>query len=156
MDRLTGQTESISDCIRLAVMTDGPRIAELSTQLGYPSSAEEVTVRLAKVLPSTGAVVFVGEIDGRLAGWVEVHQRPPLLVNGGSEAEVMGLVVDAELRRSGLGRKLMDEAERWAKTRACSFLRLRTNVLRQDAHAFYDRLGYSKLKMQTVYRKALR
>lgn len=156
MKGLTGQTESASVRIRLATRADGACLAELSTQLGYPSSSEEVDERLVKVLSSGGAAVFVGEIDGRVTGWVEVHLRPPLVVDGGEEAEVMGLVVDAGMRRSGLGRKLMDEAARWAQTRGCSLLRVRTNVVRQDAQAFYERLGYSKLKTQIVYRKALK
>ncbi|MBI5629383.1 MAG: GNAT family N-acetyltransferase [Elusimicrobia bacterium] len=152
---MTKQTLSLPVGIRPAAIEDGPRLAELSVQLGYPSSSEQVSARLIKVQSLDSGAVFIGEIDGRVAGWVEVHQRQPLLVDGGSEAEVMGLVVDAGLRRSGLGRKLMDKAERWAQSRGCRFLRVRTNVVRQDAHAFYERLGFAKVKTQTVYKKTL-
>ena len=142
--------------IRPATMEDCLRLAELSTQLGYPSSEEQVSARLVKILSFDGGAVFVGQMDGQVSGWVEVHQRQPLLVDGDTEAEVMGLVVDAGVRRSGLGRKLMDQAEKWAQDRGCHFLRVRTNVIRQDAHAFYERLGYAKAKTQSVYKKALK
>ncbi|MEK7388324.1 MAG: GNAT family N-acetyltransferase [Elusimicrobiota bacterium] len=141
--------------IRPAATQDGPRLADLNEQLGYPASPEEVSARLIKILSLGAGAVFVGESDGIVAGWIEIHQRPPLLVDGGCEAEIMGLVVDARLRRSGLGRKLITQAEGWAQARGCRVLRVRTNVVRQDAPAFYERLGFAKAKTQSVYKKAV-
>jgi GNAT superfamily N-acetyltransferase len=65
------------------------------------------------------------------------------------------MVVDEKKRRSGVGRALMAAAERWAKSRGVKLLRLRTEISRADAHAFYESLGYARLKTQHVYRKPL-
>lgn len=146
---------ALSAQIRPAAIEDGPRLAALSDQLGYPSSPEQSSARLAEVLSRGEGAVFVAESDGVVAGWIEVHRRQPLLVDGGSEAEIMGLVVAAGQRRSGLGRMLMEQAEEWARTQGCGSTRVRTNVIRQDAHAFYEGLGYKKVKTQSVYKKTL-
>lgn len=152
---MSSSTVSPSVQVRPAAAQDSARLADLSAQLGYPASRERISERLAKVLSNAGGAAFVGEIEGAVAGWIEIHERPPLLVDGDSEAEIMGLVVDVQFRLSGLGRKLVVEAERWARGRGCRSMRVRTNVIRQDAHAFYERTGFSKLKTQSVYKKSL-
>ena len=52
-------------------------------------------------------------------------------------------------------RRLMEEAEQWARDKGCRSVRLRSNVVRAEAHAFYERLGYSVFKTQKNYRKML-
>ena len=76
-------------------------------------------------------------------------------VEAGDEAEVVGLVVDADARRTGTGRKLIAAAEDWARARGLRELFLRSNIVRPEAHAFYPALGFERSKTQHVYRKAL-
>lgn len=49
----------------------------------------------------------------------------------------------------------MERAERWAREQGCWAIYLRSNVVREGAHAFYERLGYERVKMQLALRKAL-
>jgi ribosomal protein S18 acetylase RimI-like enzyme len=58
-------------------------------------------------------------------------------------------------RRRGVGRRLVDGAEAWARERGLSSMRLRSRVTRVEAHAFYRRLGYEPVKQQLQFRKAL-
>ena len=151
-----------SPLIRLALSSDAPVLAELCGQLGYPSSEDQVRARLGDILtagrPADGAlpeaVVFVADVDGVVAAWVHVF-RPRLLESDG-EAEIGGLVVDERFRRCGLGRALMDRAEAWAAETGCRAVRLRSNVVREAAHAFYEVRGYERVKSQHVFRRALR
>ncbi|MGJ1415634.1 GNAT family N-acetyltransferase [Sphingobacterium multivorum] len=48
--------------------------------------------------------VFVGIIDNKTVGWIQVHQV--ISMETGVYAEIMGLVVDEEYRGRGLGRLL--------------------------------------------------
>ena len=73
----------------------------------------------------------------------------------GDKAEVVGLVVDADARRAGAGRRLVAAAEDWARAQGMGELFLRSNVVRPEAHAFYPALGFERSKTQHVYRKAL-
>ncbi|HUX38845.1 MAG TPA: GNAT family N-acetyltransferase [Rectinemataceae bacterium] len=69
--------------------------------------------------------------------------------------ELTGLVVDEGHRRRGLGELLMEAAERWTRAKGLGSLRLKTNVVRKEAHLFYERLGFAKVKQQFSYSKQL-
>jgi N-acetylglutamate synthase-like GNAT family acetyltransferase len=141
--------------IRLATPEDSPALTDLASQLGYPSTLEQVVKRLNNLIekPEENAV-FVAELDGRVVGWVHVHLY--LLLVDDLEAEIGGLVVDADLRGQGVGAQLMAAAEAWARENGCQSVYLRSNTLRTEAHAFYRHLGYSLIKSQYAFRKVIR
>jgi len=70
-------------------------------------------------------------------------------------AEVGSLVVDQDQRGQGIGKALMDKAEAWARQCGITEVRLRSNVIRKEAHQFYEALGYERIKSQFTFRKAL-
>jgi ribosomal protein S18 acetylase RimI-like enzyme len=137
--------------IRDARPSDAPRIAVLTGQLGYPATEAEIRSRLT-VLGSRGEQAFyVAEVDGIVAGWIGV--RTDLSLEGGAYAEVVGLVVDEARRGRGIGEDLVLAAEAWAHARGATRLRVRSNVIRERAHHFYERLGYTITKRQAVFDK---
>jgi GNAT superfamily N-acetyltransferase len=140
--------------IRTARLADAPRLAELSTQLGYPSTAAQVEARLAR-LPADGShIVYVAEQEGgSVVGWVHVHANPT--VETDARAEVAGLVVDLRCRNAGIGRRLMEAAENWAREKGLPAVTLRSNIIREGARRFYESLGYTLIKTQHAFRKEL-
>jgi GNAT superfamily N-acetyltransferase len=52
-------------------------------------------------------------------------------------------VVEESMRGTGVGRAIVDEAERWARERDCHRIVVTTALRRADAHAFYERIGYT-------------
>ena len=130
------------------------RLAELSGQLGYAATPEQVRRRLQLIKRGAEHEVWVAEAAaGEVLGWIEVLLERTLISD--REAEITGLVVDASCRGQGIGRRLMEEAEQWARDKGCRSVRLRSNVVRAEAHAFYEQLGYSVFKTQKNYRKML-
>jgi GNAT superfamily N-acetyltransferase len=98
--------------------------------------------------------VFVGEYeDGHIAGWIHVYVRPLLISD--LCATIGGLVVDESNRRSGIGERLMNHAENWARDRDCKVLWLRSGEAREDAHAFYTAIGYTFIKNSRTFEKKL-
>lgn len=57
--------------------------------------------------------------------------------------EVDILWVDEQHRRQGLGKKLLDEAERIARSKNCTFIKL--NTFSFQAPAFYEKNGYKEI-----------
>lgn len=55
----------------------------------------------------------------------------------------------------GVGATLLAAAEAWAAARGHDTLRVRSNVIRVDAHRFYERLGYERVKQSLVFQKHL-
>ncbi len=70
-------------------------------------------------------------------------------------AEIGGLVVDAGTRRQGIGHALLREAEKWARGRGCSTMRIRANTMRTEAKPVYERMGYQVVESQWVFQRTL-
>jgi GNAT superfamily N-acetyltransferase len=138
--------------IRTARPADFARIAELAGQLGYPSSAGDIEQRLAGMNVAGEHAVFVAQLaDGSIAGWIGgfVYRS----VEADARIEISGLVVDERFRSQAVGRFLLERAEAWAREKGCSATGLRSNVIRERAHAFYERQGYEHTKTQKSFRK---
>jgi ribosomal protein S18 acetylase RimI-like enzyme len=53
------------------------------------------------------------------------------------------LTISPELQNSGLGKKLLSEAESWARSQGCVEMYLSVIPLRKELSAWYERHGYS-------------
>jgi GNAT superfamily N-acetyltransferase len=139
--------------IRLASQDDAKQMAYLCEQLGYPVSGEQLKSRLATLLPHRDHALFVAERPGEpLLGWIHISRC--LLLHTDPEAQIGGLVVDAGVRRSGAGQRLLQAAEQWARKQGCWAIYLRSHVTRTDAHQFYHTMGYETVT-SSVFRKRL-
>lgn len=52
------------------------------------------------------------------------------------------VIVKEELRRKGIGRKLMDALDEFAKRRHCAYAILVSSGFRKEAHKFYENVGF--------------
>ena len=139
--------------LRRATEEDAEVVAELSGQLGYPIAAAVVRQRLASLAAHPEHVILVAEGNGHVFGWVQAHVAQS--IEAGARGEILGLVVSRDVRRAGIGRRLMQEAERWTRARGVDLIVLRSNVQRPESHAFYVAIGYEHYKTQAAYRKPL-
>src|ERR1700719_2821780 len=140
--------------IRRARISDAPQLAELSGQLGYPTTAAEITKRMRKLKPASQNALFVAESPGSgVVGWA--HVSVTHLVEVGTRAELNGLVVGEGQRSLGAGARLLEAAEEWARKQGCPSMSVRSNVIRERAHKFYERQGYEHYKTQKAFRKPL-
>jgi GNAT superfamily N-acetyltransferase len=140
--------------IREATCGDADRLAELAGQLGYSSCPNELQSRLNRLTTIPNQAVFVAEHSGRVVGWL--HVGIVALVETNGFAEIFGLVVDEEQRGSGVGGQLIAAAERWAAQHGQQIIRVRSNMIREEAHAFYHHIGYSTIKQQRVFEKQIK
>ena len=140
--------------IRIAKAGDASRLADLSGQLGYPATAAQIRQRLGAIRPASLNSVFVAEAkDAGVIGWLHVSKQA--LLESEMRAEVNGLVVAEGHRSLGAGARLIAAAEDWARKHGCKFMSVRSNVVRERAHNFYERNGYEHYKTQKSFRKPL-
>ena len=93
-------------------------------------------------------------MDGAgVVGWI--HVSVSHLLESDLRAEVNGLIVAEGQRSAGAGAKLLEAAEKWARKRDCRGVNVRSNVIRERAHKFYERQGYEHYKTQKAFRKPL-
>jgi GNAT superfamily N-acetyltransferase len=139
--------------IRRATHDHASALASLSAQLGYPSAKGAIRQRLLAIDRRNDQEVLVAEVDGTVVGWVHVFRAERIVAD--SFAEVGGLVVDGERRGRGVGSTLLRAAEAWAHERGLPLMRIRSNVVRDEAHEFYVKRGYTGSKQQAVFDKPL-
>ncbi len=140
--------------IRIAAGADSNRITELCIQLGYKVINTEIHERISKLIDNKQTALFVAEINGQAAGWIQVSIRSA--IETGELAEITGLVVDESFRGKGIGKSLVLKAEQWAESTGYNSIRVRTNVLRTETHLFYKGIGFEEKKKQTVFQKKLK
>ena len=132
--------------IRRAVPGDGGGIAARFVELGYTMSGDEVDLRLA-TLPQGVAAIFVAVAGPKILGCVTV-QKNSLLHRERSDARITALEVSPEARVFGIGRKLVFEAERWARSQGCDRVEVTSGHSRTGAHEFYRKLGYEHTSLR--------
>lgn len=145
--------EKVQVLIREITTDDAPAAAALSAELGYPASVEAITARIEFLTQQRNQVVFVACCDGEVRGWVDVVVVHHLASD--SRAEIAGLVVSAGMRSRGIGRLLVARAEQWAKGRGFKEMLVRSRSTRENAHRFYLREGYTRMKLSVVFTKTL-
>src|SRR5436305_14003148 len=124
-------------------------VEHLCSQLGYQIPAEQVRSNIEAFLKREDAAAFAALHENMVAGWITVAYV--ISISSLPVCEIRGLVVDQQYRRNNIGTKLIEYAKQWCKEKKCGKLRLRCNVKRKEAHAFYRHLGFNEKKEQTVF-----
>ncbi len=139
--------------VRRAEKSDSAEIAEiLRNDLGYDCSEEMVKRKLSN-LDARREAVFVAELCGQVTGIVHVEKYELLYFD--TLANILGLAVCSACRRRGIGKRLMQAAECWAKENGAVGVRVNSGASRTEAHEFYRSLGYVSEKAQLRFMKAL-
>jgi GNAT superfamily N-acetyltransferase len=137
--------------IREINAADAEAAAQLSGELGYPVNASAMRDRICRFEFLPDHVVFVACLDHVVVGWIDVGVVHHLQAE--PSAEIGGLVVSSDHRSAGIGRILLMRAEDWARKRHVTRMIVRSRITRDDAHRFYLREGYEKVKTSAVFSK---
>jgi ribosomal protein S18 acetylase RimI-like enzyme len=134
---------------RFAEIGDAQAITGLATQWGYTSTDQRITKCLHEILNNKDHAVFVLLIEKNMVGWI--HGIYSLRIESDPFVEIGELIVDKDFRRQGLGKRLVDKIIEWSVFRNCHMIRVRCNIVRKEANAFYNRIGFKEIKQQNVY-----
>jgi GNAT superfamily N-acetyltransferase len=141
-------------CFRKAGTGDEEALAVLCGELGYPSSAKEIVERLSHFLDREEHFVLVATNDSDTpVGWI--HAFIAYRVETNTFAEIGGMVVSEYHRGTGIGTELLKMAEEWARSHKVRVIRVRSNIVRERAHVFYERAGYLQSKTSHIFQKPL-
>jgi GNAT superfamily N-acetyltransferase len=139
--------------VRSAAITDAQALAALCAQAQHPVSIDEVATRLALITQQGGMVlVAIGE-DQRVLALLHVTAHYSLGLR--PVAEICGLLVDHSARGEHIGTALLAAAEIWAHKKGLSEMLVNSNLVRDDALAFYCRSGYTHTREQLQFRKEI-
>lgn len=127
--------------------------------LARAESLAEVRACLAGKAASTMPLaMLVAEVDGAIAGFVEVGLRSH--ADGCDPSRPVGFVegwfVVAEHRRTGVGRALLAAAETWSRERGCVEMASDTWIDAKESQRVHEALGFAVVDRCVNYRKSLR
>jgi ribosomal protein S18 acetylase RimI-like enzyme len=86
--------------------------------------------------------LVVADIDGEVAGTLQLTYIPGISRIGTERAQIEGVRVAAAHRSRGLGRSMINWAVDQAKARGCGLVQLTSDKRRSDAIRFYESLGF--------------
>jgi ribosomal protein S18 acetylase RimI-like enzyme len=140
--------------VRTCLLADAPAVAGLATELGYPTDGEQARDRLERLLGRAEDAVLVAEENGVVVGWIHVREGHAL--ESEPVGEIAGLVVTAARRGRGLGKALVQAGLAWAAGRGLDTVRVRSNVVREETHRWYQAAGFEPIKTQRVFSRSTR
>ena len=129
--------------IRAAEMNDAAALAQLMCELGYETMKSEMQMRLKPIATDERLRTFVAVCDGQVCGMIGALTYPSYEHNDPS-GRIVALVIKSSMRRRGIGRALITTAEKDFAQRGIRRIALNTRLAREDAHKFYESLGYER------------
>ena len=133
--------------MRVSLYTD-PDVEEID---GWFDAADEGGTHVV------GVAVFVADRgDGTLAGFVEIGSRN--YAEGCESSPVAyleGWYVDPDTRRAGLGKRLVQTAESWARANGYSEIGSDVELENEISLQAHRALGYQEIERQICFRKLL-
>lgn len=129
--------------IRAAEMNDAAALAQLMRELGYETTPSEMQMRMGRISGDECYRTFVAVLDGKVCGMIGTLTCPSYEHNdpGG---RILALATLSTTRRRGIGRALIGTAEKDFAQRGIRRVALNTRLAREDAHKFYESLGYER------------
>ncbi len=134
--------QAILDCI--AELQDYEKTLE-DDRLPGPAIAEKHLAYLLGQCDVKMGRILVGLVEDRLMGYVCAWLETDFgehFVPSGLTGYISDLVVQPELRGGGLGRALLEAAERYLRDRGATSLSLYTLARNSRARGFYSAAGY--------------
>jgi len=135
--------ENVDVTIRHAQPGDAAVLAQLMCELGYETKRTEMEPRLKLILSNPAHKTFVAVMGDCVCGMIGTLAYPSYEHDDPS-GRILALVTLSAARRRGIGRALIATAETDLAQRGIMRVGLDTRLTREDAHKFYESLGYER------------
>ncbi|WP_419996504.1 GNAT family N-acetyltransferase [Streptomyces boninensis] len=134
--------------IRPATRADIPDIVAMlaydpiAAQRESPDDLTPYNTAFDRLADDPNQHLVVAVRDGRTVGTLQLTIIPGLSRQGTIRSIVEAVRIHHTERGSGLGTELMEWAEQESRRLGCALVQLTSDARREDAHRFYERLGY--------------
>ena len=145
--------------VRIASISDREQLSQLRQSLWPDASPEELGPMLATGTNGTlPCSIFVAvESNGTLVGFLEAGLRSH--ADGCDPQHPVGFVegwfVKEEMRGKGIGKLLLEAAEKWARSLGCTEMASDTWIDNELSQHVHESLGFEVVDRCVHYRKAL-
>ena len=123
----------------VGMLADDP----LGAQRESPDDLTPYRAALRRLADDPNQHVVVAVREGRVVGTLQLTVIPGLSRRGATRSIIEAVRVHADERGSGLGTQLIQWAVDESRRQDCHLLQRTADATRQDAHRFYERLGFT-------------
>ena len=129
--------------IRAATVNDIKELTALMEHLGYPTTIDNMKIRFSHIKQNPYYHTLLASYEGKVVGMVGLFKGYYYEMDG-CYVRIVALVVDPNYRNKGIGKKLLEEAECWARNIGATGIGLNSGNRQEriDAHKFYRNRGY--------------
>lgn len=135
---------------REAIAEDLPALVALFADdlVGGHNDTTDIAARpayeraFAAVQTSPNDLIFVGDKNGEIVATAQVTFITSLIGRGNTRMVIEAVQTRADMRGKGIGALLITHCLQAGHRRGAASAQLTSNNLRQDAHRFYERLGF--------------
>ena len=128
--------------IRRATKDDAEAIANLYRELNTLSPVSVLPERIDAVANSENTYLLVCDDAGEIIATALVCLCQDVMFDNQPFALVENVVVNADCKRAGIGKSMMDYIEAFCLEQDCSKIMLQTSSGNQNARDFYTAMGY--------------
>ena len=132
--------------IRKAEKDDANRISILLLQLGYETTPSKIADMLSD---SENGIVYVAVLDNNVVALMSIIYFT-YFPSAQKLCRITSIVVDENLRGSGIGSKLIDYAKSTALADRCDVIEVTTSLKREKTQAYYESVGFKKTSYKYV------
>jgi len=137
------ETKDVDLSVRTVEARDMEALADLMTQLGYPTRISEMQMRMEAIRADKNYATFVAVRKGEVCGMIGTLTCYTYEHNSPS-ARILALVVSDKMRGRGVGQALIAAAEKDLAQKNIKRIAVNTRFERTRAHEFYEKLRYTK------------
>ncbi|MBF0506712.1 MAG: GNAT family N-acetyltransferase [Nitrospirae bacterium] len=134
--------------IREAAEEDLHSVLSLYGQLGMDDgnvlTADEAIVIFRRMKSYPDYTLYVAVSGNDIMGVFSLLIMDNMAHKGAPSGIIEDVVVREDLRRLGIGRRMMNFAMYLCKKKGCYKLALSSNIQRESAHRFYEKLAFRK------------
>lgn len=124
-------------------MEDIPQLLELYKELTPHTNSKEQSSEIYKeILEDKSYLVLVAKEENIIIGSAFGVIVKSLAVGGNPFLVIEAVIVKEGFRKLGVGRKIFNELDVFAKKNKCAYSILVSSASRKEAHKFYENLGF--------------
>lgn len=129
--------------IREFIENDMASLTDLTNQLGYSTTIEQMTARMNTIMKLDDYWTFVAVSENNVIGYIGLNKNY-FWEQDGYYIKVQALIVNNKYRKLGVGIKLMNSAEQLARQLNAKMILLNCGNRdeRKSAHIFYLNNGF--------------
>lgn len=115
----------------------------MKSELGYNISEENMNHRITQMQNENNYCIFVAVEDNQVVGFIGAEIGFAFEISG-KVMRIIALAIDKDYQKKGIGKKLIQEAEKYGIKRQVTTIAVNSGLSRTGAHEFYKKQGFFK------------